>query len=260
MLLAQEDFLEGLVIWTASYLIAHSDTHKYPRGRSRLEPLALIIVSSVMAVVNLQVILQSILKIAGGHPRPDMDPITTGIMIASVSLKVILIATCYLFKSPSTKVLAQDLRNDCVLNAVAIICVVGGNKLWAYMDPAGAILVCSWITFSWFKTGLKYSDKLSGRRASHLQLHRILNLCISQCQCSGRIAHMIAYNFGLKHLVEVEIILSPTTPHSELNQLGDSLKEKIEGFDFVERAFISLRFDSDLSPVDFLDAHPGENE
>lgn len=49
------DLTSGIVIWVAARLIRRRDSVKYPRGRTRLEPLAIVIVAVVMAVVNLEV-------------------------------------------------------------------------------------------------------------------------------------------------------------------------------------------------------------
>lgn len=44
------DITSGLVIWTTSRAITKTDPYHYPVGRTRLEPIALVIVSVIMAV------------------------------------------------------------------------------------------------------------------------------------------------------------------------------------------------------------------
>jgi divalent metal cation (Fe/Co/Zn/Cd) transporter len=66
------DLVSGTVIWlvvcsTAAgycratvYLIDNHNPHEYPRGRRRLEPVAVILVSMVMGLSNVVMILQAI--------------------------------------------------------------------------------------------------------------------------------------------------------------------------------------------------------
>lgn len=58
------DLVSGIVIWITSTAITHSNPYEYPRGRSKLEPLAVIFVSIIMGVANIQVIIQAITQLA----------------------------------------------------------------------------------------------------------------------------------------------------------------------------------------------------
>lgn len=49
------DLTTGAVIFGTNRAIKKRDLHKYPRGRTRLEPLALIIISVIMGAANVQV-------------------------------------------------------------------------------------------------------------------------------------------------------------------------------------------------------------
>lgn len=57
------DITSGLVIWLTVYAVEHRDPYEYPRGRDRLEPIAVIIVSIIMGVANLVMIIQSVQSI-----------------------------------------------------------------------------------------------------------------------------------------------------------------------------------------------------
>ncbi len=55
-----------------------------------------------------------------------------------------------------------------------------------------------------------------------------------------------AYTFG----VEVHIQLSPSMPLREAHDIGESLQQKLESLDEVERAFVHLDFETLHSPAD----------
>lgn len=135
------DIFTSLTIWVTNRKMRKPDPYQYPRGRSRLEPIALIIISIVMAVASVQMIMQSAQAIISGKVEPDAGWATIGIMILVVITKLILVLLCLKFASPSTKVLAQDHRNDCISNTGAIVFALIGTHFWVYVDPIGAILI-----------------------------------------------------------------------------------------------------------------------
>lgn len=65
------DITSGLVIYVTSRAIKKRDPYLYPRGRTRLEPLALIIVSVVMGVASVQLIIQSIHAVVSDLVSPN---------------------------------------------------------------------------------------------------------------------------------------------------------------------------------------------
>lgn len=76
----------------------------------------------------------------------------------------------------STKVLAQDHRNDCLSNTIALICAFCAQKFWIYLDPIGAIFVSIYIAVTWFKTGKEQLVMLSGRAAKPEFINRIIKV------------------------------------------------------------------------------------
>ena len=120
-----------------------------------------MIVSVIMAVASVQMIVQSMESIVQQRINPVVDWPTIGIMVATVLIKIFLFFICnrfsfYYFLSsppnppsplprlsnePSIRVLAQDHRNDCLSNSIALLCAFGAQKFWLYLDPIGAILV-----------------------------------------------------------------------------------------------------------------------
>ncbi|VDK40087.1 unnamed protein product, partial [Anisakis simplex] len=64
------DITSGLVIWLTARAIRKRDPYMYPRGRTRLQPIALIIVSVIMGVASMQMIVQSLESVI----RQNVDP------------------------------------------------------------------------------------------------------------------------------------------------------------------------------------------
>uniref|UniRef100_A0AC35U0P3 ZT_dimer domain-containing protein n=1 Tax=Rhabditophanes sp. KR3021 TaxID=114890 RepID=A0AC35U0P3_9BILA len=233
------DITSGLVIWLTVRAIAHRDGYLYPRGRTRLEPLALIIVSVIMGVASIQMIIQSVKSVIDGTVDPHVDLISGGIMISTIIIKFILVLVCSKFKNNvSVDILAQDHRNDCISNFVALICAVGSRYLWIYLDVIGAIVVSCYITFTWFSTGKDQMKILSGRSAKPDFIKRIIKICVDHDERIKKIDTVLCYHFGTKFLIEAHVILDENMILREAHDISEALQNNIESLNEVERAFV----------------------
>ncbi|CAD5205424.1 unnamed protein product [Bursaphelenchus okinawaensis] len=60
------DIVSSIIVFITVYLITHTNSHKYPRGRQRLELMSVIICSIFMGVTNIMMIIQSVEAIVMG--------------------------------------------------------------------------------------------------------------------------------------------------------------------------------------------------
>ena len=109
--------------------------YRYPRGRTRLEPLALIIISVIMAVASVQVIVQSIEAIVTARAISSFDWISVGLMAFTVAVKLVLFLVCWRVGSdnPAVAVLAQvsfHKRENIVNNSPRIIETIVSATRW----------------------------------------------------------------------------------------------------------------------------------
>lgn len=136
-----------------------------------------------------------------------------------------------------------------ILNAVAIVCAVLGNLYWTYLDPVGAILVCLYITIGWCITGAEQADVLSGRAAPPAYINRILAVCVHHHHLILKIDTIHAYHFGMKFLVEVDVVMDGSTTLREVHDIVEPLQIKIEQLPFVERAHLHVDFETEHHPM-----------
>uniref|UniRef100_A0AC34RNA2 Cation efflux protein cytoplasmic domain-containing protein n=1 Tax=Panagrolaimus sp. JU765 TaxID=591449 RepID=A0AC34RNA2_9BILA len=238
------DITSGLVIWMTARAIRKRDPYLYPRGRTRLEPLALVIVSVVMAVASVQMLIQAVKMIIDKDIHPKVDITSIGIMVTTVVVKFGLFLACKMHKDDaSIAVLAQDHRNDCVSNTVALLCAIGATHLWLYLDPIGAILVSLYIALTWYGTGKEQLKILSGRSAEPEFINRIIKICIDHDSEIQFIDTVYVYHFGLHFLVEVHIVLDPEMPLRKAHDIAEALQIKLEALPEVERSFVHTDFE-----------------
>lgn len=244
------DLVSGLIIWLTNRSIRMTNFYEYPVGKTRLEPLAVTVLSVIMAIASLQLIIKSVQTLAEASMNPDISLPTIIIICCAILTKILLYLYCCRYKSPSTKVLSQDHRNDVISNAVALAFGYLGDKFWEPGDPLGAILIGIYISYGWFKMGWQQVKALSGHVATPELLTKLLYVC---CTFDSRIQYIDtfrAYHFGNDLIVEAHIVLPPNITLQEAHDIGEPLQQKLENFSFVERAFVHIDYECEHRPED----------
>ncbi|CAI5453177.1 unnamed protein product [Caenorhabditis angaria] len=254
------DITSGLVISISERMIKKRDPYLYPRGRTRLEPLALIIISMIMGMASVQLIVSSVRGIHDalqydlyGIGEPGIVNVTltsVAIMVSTVFIKLFLYVVCKQYTDASVNVLAMDHRNDCISNTVALICAYLGTQYSYYFDPAGAIIVSVYILFTWVQTGREHLAKLSGKSAEPEFINRIIKVCLDHDSRISHIDTVYVYHFGSRFLVEVHIVLDENMILRDSHDISETLQSNIESLPEVERAFVHTDYDYDHNPQD----------
>lgn len=242
------DLMSGLVVCYTSHAIKCTNYYEYPEGKTRLEPISIIVLAVIMAVASIQVIITSVTKIIENSANPDITTGTIAIIAATVVIKMLLFLYCRHIKSPSTNVLAQDHRNDVLSNAVALGFGFLGFKVWRNADPLGAILISIYIFLGWYRTGRQQIRDLTGHAACSLILQKLLWVCMTHDPRIQFIDTLRAYHFGYNILVEAHIVLPSDMNLCEAHDIGESLQNKLECYSEVERAFVHIDYDFEHHP------------
>lgn len=242
------DLMSGLVVCYTSHAIKCTNYYEYPEGKTRLEPISIIVLAVIMAVASIQVIITSVTKIIENTANPDITTGTIAIIAATVVIKMLLFLYCRHIKSPSTNVLAQDHRNDVLSNAVALGFGFLGFKVWRNADPLGAILISIYIFLGWYRTGRQQIRDLTGHAACPLILQKLLWVCMTHDPRIQFIDTLRAYHFGYNILVEAHIVLPSDMNLCEAHDIGESLQNKLESYSEVERAFVHIDYDFEHHP------------
>ncbi|CAH0489551.1 unnamed protein product [Peronospora farinosa] len=227
----------------------HTPDVKYPAGRRRLEPIAVIVSATLMGMAAIEVIQQSVealVKGFNGKQRElEISTFTMVVLLAAIVIKLVLWYLCakIALHSPSADALAQDHRNDVFSNTVAVAAVFAAHmhsSLW-YLDSIGAIVISVYIAVSWLATGKEQVERLVGLQADQE--------FIDQIRLLGDVHHPMmrtdivrAYHFGSNYLVEMEVILPEDMCVKDAHDISLSLQDKIEELDNVERAFVHVDY------------------
>jgi cation diffusion facilitator family transporter len=151
------------------------DRTLYPAGRSRLEPVGIILCAALMGMAALQLILESGGQLmqgfgkGGAPPTVSFDVFTLAMLGATIGVKAVLWFYCSLYSkySPTLYALAVDHRNDVLSNLVALLAALLAwwlPSVWS-ADPIGAILMSVWICWAWIAIGSEQIDLIVGKAA-----------------------------------------------------------------------------------------------
>ncbi|GAA5988015.1 hypothetical protein JCM11641_002130 [Rhodosporidiobolus odoratus] len=246
------DFLSTLIIFGTSKYIEHRDwksQYIYPTGKSRMEPLGVLVFSVFMISSFLQVLIESIQKLFD----PDLDvtvlpPTALVVMAATIVIKAGVWLSCRAIKSASVEALQQDAENDIVFNFFSILFPFIGQLLrFKYLDALGGALLSLYIIIEWTQTLLDNVRKLTGRRAPPQEHQKIAYLLTRFSPLVTAVQHLSVYYAGEGRVCEVDIVLPAQTSLTTAHNVGEAAQYAIEELEGIERAFVHV--DVSVNPL-----------
>ncbi|VUZ52812.1 unnamed protein product [Hymenolepis diminuta] len=247
------DLASGFTLWIAAHQMQKSLPYSYPTGRKRLEPVAVIILAVIMASLSVQIMVEAVQTIynmaVNDQGPPVMDNLTIGLVSITIIVKIILFLVCWKFgRGESVAALKNDQLNDCLSNSVALIfstlsARIGNAPYLKYFDPVGALIIGIYIIYSWWKMGAENTRNLTGHSADPVFLQRITFICVNHHPLIERLDTVRAFHLGNNYMVEVDIVLPHDMDLHKAHDIGESLQQKLESLEEVERAFVHLDYE-----------------
>jgi len=161
--------------------MAKLDLYNYPQGKSRVEPIGVMMFSCLMSVASLQVVVEAVKILSRGVfeneiPVLVLDKVTIVLMVLVVGWKAFLYILCYFVQSKSTsaqsnallEAYTQDHLNDVFSNIISILALyissIHTSSLW-FLDSTVAILISLFIVWTWGSTAMEQIFLLIGKSA-----------------------------------------------------------------------------------------------
>lgn len=243
------DIMSGMIVWYSSLLSSKRDSALFPVGKSRFEPVTIIIFSCVMGFASISLIREGVSTLEQGPQPPAAVPLTIGILVAVVFIKAILYFICARLAdvSPSCSALSVDHLNDVCTNTATLVAVgiaTSVNSAW-WLDPAACIILSSIILIVWARTGREQFMLLSSSIAEPSQIARLTYIALTSD--AKFVDTIVAYSLGSRLQVECDIVLPPEMPLTEAHDIGEALTLRLEKFSDVERAFVHIDTEFDHS-------------
>jgi cation diffusion facilitator family transporter len=257
--------VSNFTLYFAAKNSVQKEKYSYPVGKSRLEPLGIVVFSAIMGMVSTFVIGESIKSIITGYSEGSSETsikvsvLSFGMIGAVLVVKFFLYLYCkFVIKKIkrvsgttdiSLEALCQDHLNDVITISFSIIIAVIATRfesMWV-LDPIGALILSLFILVGWVYRGKDHIDLLVGKSASPEVIGSLAYIAMNHSESIVAVDTVYAYHCGIKIVVEVHIVLPEDMPLKEAHDIGDSLERKYETLPMVERAFVHM-------DVDFLHA------
>uniref|UniRef100_A0A1I8GZ78 ZT_dimer domain-containing protein n=1 Tax=Macrostomum lignano TaxID=282301 RepID=A0A1I8GZ78_9PLAT len=263
--------LSGFVVWRASQKTRRRFRYSYPQGRTRLEPVAIVVLAVVMATATVQMLVRSggeatvALAQSAGSNRSvrnvglqvecrcgdvgncsvgvsELTPTVVALVGASVAVKAVLLIACLASSrtrgSHSGRILAVAHFNDIVCSSLALGSAAAARYLWPYLDPIGAAVIALFIAQSWIRILLHQIRLLTGRCADHKLLQLLIFASANHSPLITGVCSATAFHHGVQCLAEVSIQLAPDTPLRLAHDVAEKLQQRLEQIEGIERAFV----------------------
>lgn len=136
------DLLCTLIIWTTNRIVRwrlDALKKKFPVGRRRLEPLGILVFSIIMVISFLQILQESVEKLAPLTGEPEkLSGGAIGAMAATIIIKGIIGLGCWPIKTTQVQALAQDCKTDVIFNTLSLLFPLIGEKANIWWLDVGA--------------------------------------------------------------------------------------------------------------------------
>jgi divalent metal cation (Fe/Co/Zn/Cd) transporter len=203
-----------------------------------------------MFTAALQLIIEAAKRLIVANKTIDIDTTTIAMLVATIIAKAGLYIYCTYFtrNSPSADALAQDHRNDVVSNTAAIICAGVAYYYWWPADSIGAICIGLLIMVTWVKTGFEHIRMMTGYRADPNLMKKWTFISLQHDDRILCIENIRGYHLSHGFIVEIDIVLPESMPLNVAHDIGESLQEKLESLEEVERAFVHCDYTDNHKP------------
>ncbi len=267
------DIMSGIILMVCAKIAASRDPHLYPGGKSRAEPIGIVVFSVVMGaaactelpraamltvswagMVSLNVILESIKTLSANKA----ESINLGLFdILGLVAVVVTKGVLHLWSRGTPSIAAQaqseEHRTDMGGNALSFVAVlmafyIPDKKAW-WVDATVAMLYSLFTIYTWGGVGLAHARTLVGRTADPQFIQQLTSIVYHhEPDKSIKVDTVRAYHYGSNFLVEVEIILPENMTVKESHDLSESLLHKLERLPEVDRAFVHIDYEWDHDP------------
>ncbi|EDK45030.1 conserved hypothetical protein [Lodderomyces elongisporus NRRL YB-4239] len=247
------DFLSTFIIYIVNRLASQNDwkvEHSYPVGRSRLEPLGVLIFSIIIIISFFQVGQESFKRLFFSTPEQRVAATIGPDAVAIMGITIVAKLGCWIWcsksQSSSVQALAQDAMTDVVFNTVSLLMPWLGHlwDIW-WFDPLGALLLSVYIIFNWGKTAFEHINNLTGAVADPLEYKVVLYMALRFAEPIKQITALKVYHVGDNLNVEIDVVFANdkfNLTFKDCHDIAEALQYSIESLPMVERAFVHIDY------------------
>ncbi|KAJ2491197.1 hypothetical protein IWW47_005074, partial [Coemansia sp. RSA 2052] len=158
--------------WVTRYRANNS--YKYPVGKRRTLGVGIVIFSTLMAGLSIQLLIESIRGLTSPKHNQNVSAANIACIAVALGVKLLMLAYCWsLRQHAEARIFATDHMNDLVLNSFGLAMALLGTHVVWWIDPVGGLLVGLFIMRSWAAEALSQARLLVGTTADTQFLSRL---------------------------------------------------------------------------------------
>ncbi|KAJ2703420.1 hypothetical protein H4218_000294 [Coemansia sp. IMI 209128] len=233
--------------WVTRYRADNS--YKYPVGKRRTLGVGIVIFSTLMAGLSIQLLIESVRGLTS--PKHDQNVTAANIACIAVALgvKMLTLGYCWTLRQHAeARIFATDHLNDLILNSFGLAMALLGTHVVWWIDPVGGLLVGLFIMQSWAGEALSQARLLVGTTADTQFLSRLTYMAMVHDPRVQYVDTVRAYHVGEEKYVEIDIVMDENTPLYESHDVGEALQILVEKQEGVQRAHVHIDFDFQHAP------------
>ena len=246
------DIFSGCFLLLLSSVVRRMDARKYPIGTKRLEPLGVLIFSSIMASASLSVVQHCVASLYE-HLTSSDEGITHSLAVVII-MEIVLVIKCAMFLYCRTlaagdaigEALVRDHRNDVLSNAAGLLGVVMTLLVHVVWDDVIGIAITLYIIVNWSKAAYAQMRDLSCKTAPHAIVNQIIFAALTHHPEVTAIEKVQVYSVGCGYHAEVDIVLPPEMALRPAHDIGESLQVFLEKQDAlpIVRAYVHVDYET----------------
>ncbi len=247
------DVAYSLLMMVGLWLSLQPADSGHPHGHRRIEPLVSLAIGGMMALAAVEAARTSVATWIAG-PQAIRSNWALAVPLITMATKGAMYLTVKRLgaraASPALLASARDHLSDVVTSLLAFLGVLGSRVIAPAADPLAGLLVVPWILHNAWKVLRESVHQLIGGAASPELVQEIVARAAA---VPGILAvHQVIIDYvGPQVRVDIHVNMDATRPLSEVHEVSDAVRERLEELDTVDHAFVHVEpLNGELGPAE----------
>ena len=237
------DLVAGIII-SATATISKtkpSDYKQYPLGKSLISTLGILTFSILMSICAIFIIWECIDSLIKQEHAAKLTHHAVHTLRITIGLKFCMWGFFTWIGHPITLTLAEDHRNDVFTNLFGLLMYYGGSTIAWWLDSTGGLIISLFVLSSWSSKAFECYEMLVGQTSNSMK-RKVVYLASHHSSKIKSVEQVMAVQFATKYLIEVHVIIDGNLPFKSVSAIGQSLQERLEKLDGVQKAYVHLDY------------------
>ncbi|KAJ1839008.1 hypothetical protein LPJ70_005233, partial [Coemansia sp. RSA 2708] len=202
------DLLSSVTLVYAGWVTRYraDKTYKYPVGKRRTLGVGIVIFSTLMVGLSIELLIESIRGLTSHKDDQKVTAANIACIGVALVVKLGMMVYCWLLRRhPEARIFATDHRNDVILNAFGLAMALLGTHVVWFIDPIGGLVVGLFIMRSWASEAINQARLLIGTTADPTFLNQLTYMAMVHDQRVQYVDTVRAYHIGEEKYVEIDI-------------------------------------------------------